>query len=89
MATQPGSNTEPDLDPELGTNRGAVRAPRWVRVLSALAALFLALFALLHLLGGGVRHHGLPGVGSNRASPVAAEPLPVDGAARAAARPER
>jgi hypothetical protein len=33
-------------------------APRWVKVFGVFAALFLVLFAILHLLGGGHQGHG-------------------------------
>ena len=35
-------------------------APRWVKVAGLAAALFVALFAIMHIAGGGFRHHGAP-----------------------------
>jgi hypothetical protein len=79
--------TETDVTTGPGPDRGSVRAPRWVRVFGALAALFFAVFVVLHLLGGGLSHHRLPGAGRPRASPADSEMHHDDGPRRVAAQP--
>jgi hypothetical protein len=69
------------MDAGTGTNRRSLPTPRWVRLFAIFAAFFFAVFVVLHLVGGGLGHHGLSGVGSNRASP-AAKMHAVDGARR-------
>jgi hypothetical protein len=36
------------------------KTPRWVKVLGGIALVLVVAFAVLHLAGGGFRHHGLP-----------------------------
>ena len=36
------------------------KAPRWVKVWGALAVVLIVAFAVLHLAGGGFRHHHFP-----------------------------
>jgi len=36
------------------------KTPRWVKVSGALAVVLIVAFAILHLAGGGFRHHHLP-----------------------------
>ena len=36
------------------------KTPRWVKVSGILAVIVIAAFAVLHLAGGGFRHHHLP-----------------------------
>lgn len=44
-----------------GTSRPAAdrSTPRWVKVFAAAALALLAAFVVVHLLGGGLHHHGL------------------------------
>jgi hypothetical protein len=39
--------------------------PRWVKVFGIVALLFVLLFAIVHLLGGGFRGHGPAAHGTN------------------------
>jgi hypothetical protein len=43
-------------------------APRWVKIAGLAAALFVALFAIMHIAGGGFRHHG----GTDESPPTSA-----------------
>jgi len=86
----PPANTQGQTDADAGASPDSrsLSAPRWVRVFGAFAALFFAVFVLLHLLGGGLRHHTLSGMGGNRASSAGAEVhAPVDGAQHGRERP--
>jgi len=79
--------TETDIDTGASIDLKAIRSPRWVRVFGAFSALFFAAFVVLHLLGGGLRHHSLPDVGSSRAPPDPAEVRSADDARRDPAQP--
>jgi hypothetical protein len=79
--------TRTEIDTGASTDPKAIRAPRWVRVFGAFSALFFAAFVVLHLLGGGLRHHSLPDVSSPRAPPDPAELRSADDARRDPARP--
>jgi ABC-type transporter Mla subunit MlaD len=41
----------PELPPHPGT-------PRWVKIFALVALILLVLFVIVHLAGGGFRHHG-------------------------------
>lgn len=79
--------TGTDIDTSPSTDPRATRAPRWVRVFGAVAALFFAVFVVLHLLGGGLRHHGLPDAPSHRTPIGGAEVRSAEGARGDPARP--
>ena len=55
------SNPPLEKDPEVREHDPAlpvdVRAPRWVRVASIIAIALIAIFVVVHLLGGGLGHH--------------------------------
>jgi hypothetical protein len=40
--------------------------PRWVKVLGVLAVVLMVAFGVLHLAGGGFRHHHFPAGGPAR-----------------------
>jgi len=43
--------------------RNGHQTPRWVKIGGALALVLVVAFALLHLAGGGFRHHHFPSGG--------------------------
>jgi hypothetical protein len=42
------------------------RTPRWVKIGGALALVLVVAFAILHLAGGGFRHHDVPSGGQTQ-----------------------
>ena len=51
---------------QAGRNEQVHKTPRWVKVSGVVAVVLIVAFAVLHLAGGGFRHHHFPGASTTQ-----------------------